>query len=41
VPCENHPRGSITLQPSHRSEAGLETPVVGLERIVRMDLRAV
>jgi hypothetical protein len=41
VLCENHPRSSITLQPSHRSEARLETPVVGLERIVGVDLRVV
>jgi hypothetical protein len=30
----------VTLQPSHRSKARLERPVVGLERIVRMGLRA-
>ncbi len=41
VPADDHPCSSVTLQPSHRSEAGLETPVVGLERIVRMGLRAV
>ena len=41
VPGDDHPRGSVTLQPSHRSKAGLETPVAGLERIVRMGLRAV
>ncbi len=41
VPADDHPRSSITLQPSHRSEARLETPVVGLERIVRVDLRVV
>ena len=41
VPGDDHPRSSVTLQPSHRSEARLETPVVGLERIVRMGLRAV
>jgi hypothetical protein len=41
VSGDDHPRGSVTLQPSHRSEAGLETPVVGLERIVRMDRRVV
>ena len=41
VPGDDHPRGSVTLQPSHRSKAGLETPVVGLERIIRMGLRVV
>src|SRR6266508_3794784 len=41
VPGENHPRGSVTLQPLHRSKAGLETPVVSLERIVRAGLRVV
>jgi hypothetical protein len=41
VPVENHPRDSVTLQPSHRSKAGVETPVVGLERIVRVGLRVV
>ena len=41
VPADDHPRGSVTLQPSHRSEARLETPVVGLERIVRVGLRVV
>src|SRR6266511_3408058 len=39
MPADDHPRSSITLQPSHRSEAGLETPVVGLQRIVGVDLR--
>ncbi len=34
-------RAVVTLQPSHRSKAGLETPVGGLERIVRIGLRAV
>jgi hypothetical protein len=41
VPADDHPRSSVTLQPSHRSKARLETPVVGLQRIVRMGLRAV
>src|SRR6266542_4199431 len=41
VPADDHPRSSITLQPSHRSEARLETPVVSLERNVRVDLRVV
>jgi hypothetical protein len=41
VPADDHPGGSITLQPSHRSEARLERPVVGLERIVGVDLRVV
>jgi hypothetical protein len=41
VSGDDHPGGAVTLQPSHRSEAGLETPVVGLERIVRMGLRVV
>jgi hypothetical protein len=41
VPADDHPGSSVTLQPSHRAEARLETPVVGLERIVRMGLRAV
>jgi hypothetical protein len=36
VSGDDHPRGSVTLQPSHRSKAGLETPVIGLERIVRV-----
>lgn len=38
---DDHPRSSVTLQPSDRSKAGLETPVVGLERIVRVGLRVV
>lgn len=29
----------VTLQPSHRSKADLERPMVGLERIVRLGLR--
>jgi hypothetical protein len=41
VPADDHRRSSVTLQPSHRSEARLQTPVVGLERIVRVGLRAV
>src|SRR6266545_2642178 len=41
VPADDHPRSSVTLQPSHRSKARLETPVVGLQRIVRMGHRAV
>ncbi len=41
VPADDHPRSSVTLQPSHRSQVRLETPVVGLERIVRMGLRTV
>jgi hypothetical protein len=41
VPGHDHPRSSVTLQPSHRSKAGLETPVVGLERIVGVALRVV
>jgi hypothetical protein len=41
VSGDDHPRGSVTLQPSHRSKAGLETPVVGLQRIVRVDLGVV
>ena len=34
------PGGSIALQPSHRSKSGLEASVVGLERVVRIDLGA-
>src|SRR6266545_5007151 len=41
VPADDHPRSSVTFQPSHWSKALLETPVVGLERIVRMGLRVV
>jgi hypothetical protein len=41
VPADDHPRSSVTLQPSHRSRARLETPLVGLQRIVRTGLRAV
>ena len=41
VPADDHPGCSVTLQPSHRSEARLETPVVGLQRIVRVGLRVV
>jgi hypothetical protein len=41
VPADDHPGSSVTLPPSHRSKARLETPVVSLERIVRMGLRAV
>jgi hypothetical protein len=39
VPADDHRRSSVTLQPSDRSEARLEMPVV--ERIARMGLRAV
>ena len=39
--CTDHRRSSVTLQPSDRSAKRLERRVVGLERIVRMGLRAV
>jgi hypothetical protein len=32
VPGDDHPRGSVTLQLSHRSKAALRS-VVGLERL--------
>jgi Carboxymuconolactone decarboxylase family len=35
----DHPGGSVPLQPSHGSKPGLEAPVVGLQRVVRVDLR--
>ena len=36
---DNHPGGSVPLQPTHRSEPGLQPSVVGLHRVVRVDLR--
>jgi hypothetical protein len=35
------PRGAVLLQPTHRSEACLQTTVVGLEPVVGMKIRAV
>ena len=36
---DNHPGGSVPLQPTHRSEPGLQPSVVSLERVVAVDLR--
>jgi hypothetical protein len=41
MPADDHPRSLVTFQPSHRSKARLETLLVGLQRIVRIGLRAV
>src|SRR5438128_1798033 len=36
MPCDDHARGAVSLQPAHRSESGLQTTVVGLEPVVRV-----
>jgi hypothetical protein len=38
--CDDDLGRSVTFQPSHRSKPGLEASVVGLNGVVRMDLRA-
>jgi len=35
---DDHPGGTVSLQPSHGSKPGFEAPVVGLQRVVGMDL---
>src|SRR2546427_7475108 len=40
MPGDDHFGRTVSLQPSHGSESGLEASVVGLQRVVRMDLRA-
>ncbi len=41
MPGNDDPGGAISLQPAHGPEPCLEAPVVVLERIVGMDLRAI
>ncbi len=41
VPADDQPRSSSRFSPRIDPKAGLETPVGGLERIVRIGLRAV
>jgi hypothetical protein len=36
---DDDPRGTVSFQPSHGAKPSLQAPVVGLERVVRMDLR--
>ena len=36
---DDDPRGTVSLQPSHGAKSSLQAPVVGLQRVVRMDLR--
>ena len=36
---DDDPGGTVSLQPPHRSKSSLQASVVGLERVVRMDLR--
>jgi hypothetical protein len=38
---DDHPGGTVSLQPTHRSKASLQPSVVGLKRVVRVDLRVV
>jgi len=38
---DDDPSGTVSLQPSHRSKSSLQASVVGLQRVVRMDLRSV
>ncbi len=38
---DDDPRGTVSLQPSHGAKSSLQAPVVGLQRVVRMDLRLV
>jgi hypothetical protein len=33
----DHPGGAVSLQSSHRSQARLQTSMIGLEPVVRMD----
>ena len=35
---DDYPGGTVSLQPSHGSKPGFEAPVVGLQRVVGMDL---
>jgi hypothetical protein len=39
VAGDDHSGGTVSLQTSHRSKPSLETSVVGLQPVVRMDLR--
>ena len=34
----DHPRGTVSLESSHRSKPGFEASVVGLQGVVRVDL---
>jgi hypothetical protein len=36
---DDDPRGTVSLQPSHGAKSSLQAPVVGLQGVVRMDLR--
>src|SRR6266508_1761181 len=36
---DDDPGGTVSLQPAHRSKSSLQASVVGLERVVGMDLR--
>jgi len=36
---DDDPGGTVSLQPAHRSKSGLQASVVGLKRVVGMDLR--
>jgi hypothetical protein len=36
---DDHPGGAVSLQPAHLSKSSLQASVVGLKRVVRMDLR--
>jgi hypothetical protein len=38
---DDDPGGAVSLQPAHRAKSCLQPPMVGLERVVGMDLRAV
>jgi transposase InsO family protein len=38
---DDHPGGTVSLQPSHRPKACLQASVVGLDWVVRVDLRVV
>jgi hypothetical protein len=39
VAGDDDPGSAVTLQPAHRAESCLQAPVVGLKRVVGMDLR--
>ena|SRR5438309_10047719 len=41
VPGDDDLCGAVSLQSAHRAQPGFQTAVVGLDRVVRMDLRAV
>ena len=38
---DDHPGGTVSLQPTHRSQTSFQPSVVGLKRVVRVDLRVV